>query len=74
MGRSYEQSPTPPTLGFFNNAVVTSISGTFLATNNITSSSGGSGKIVNLDADRGLLKIKDVTGTFAVNDTLTSAT
>ena len=74
LGRSYEQSPTPPTLGFFNNAVVTSISGTFLTTNNITSSSGGSGTIVSLDTDRGLLKIKDVTGTFAIDDTLTSAT
>jgi len=74
LGRSYEASPTPPTLGFFNNAVVTSISGTFLATNSITSSSGGSGTIVSLDTDRGLLKIKDVTGTFAIDDTLTSAT
>ena len=74
LGRSYEESPTPPTLGFFNNGIVTSVSGTFLATNNITSSSGGSGTIVSLDADRGLLKIKDVTGTFAIDDTLTSAT
>ena len=74
LGRSYEESPTPPTLGFFNNGIVTSVSGTFLATNSITSSSGGSGTIVNLDADRGLLKIKDVTGTFAIDDTLTSAT
>ncbi|OUV60488.1 MAG: hypothetical protein CBC88_02320 [Candidatus Pelagibacter sp. TMED128] len=74
VGRSFENSPTPPTLGFFNNGIVTSVSGTFLATNSITSSSGGSGTIVNLDADRGLLKIKDVTGTFAIDDTLTSAT
>ncbi len=74
LGRSYEDSPTPPTLSFFNNGIVTNVSGTFLTTNSITSSSGGSGTIVNLDADRGLLKIKDVTGTFAIDDTLTSAT
>ena len=74
LGRSYEDSPTPPTLGFFNNGIVTNVSGTFLTTNSITSSSGGSGTIVNLDADRGLLKIKDVTGTFAIDDTLTSST
>ena len=74
LGRSYEQSPTPPTLGFFNNGIVTGVSGTFLTDNTITSSSGGSGTIVSLDADRGLLKIKDVTGTFAIDDTLTSAT
>ena len=74
LGRSYEQSPTPPTLGFFNNGIVTGVSGTFLGTNSITSSSGGSGTIVSLDTNTGLLKIKDVTGTFAIDDTLTSAT
>ena len=43
-----------------------------MLTQSITSSSGGSGTIVSLDSDRGLLKIKDVTGNFNVNDTLTS--
>ena len=74
LGRSYEESPTPPTLGFFNNPIVTSVTGTFLKNDSITSSSGGSGTIVSLDTDRGLLKIKSVVGTFAVDDTLTSAT
>ena len=74
LGRSYENSPTPPTLGFFNNSIVTSVSGTFVVDDTITSSSGGSGTIVSLDSDRGLLKIKDVTGNFNVDDTLTSAT
>ena len=74
LGRGYENSPTPPTLGFFNNVIVTNISGTFITNQSITSSSGGSGTIVSLDNNRGLLKIKDVTGSFNVNDTLTSAT
>ena len=74
LGRGYENSPTPPTLGFFNNAIVTSITGTFLVDNTITSSSGGSGTIVSLDTNRGLLKIKNVTGNFAIDDTLTTAT
>ena len=73
LGRGYENSPTPPTLTFFNNVIVTNISGTFIATQSITSSSGGSGTIVSLDSNRGLLKIKDVSGNFNVNDTLTSA-
>jgi len=30
LGRSYEQTPTPPVLGFFNNMIVTSILGTFI--------------------------------------------
>mgnify|MGYP001319517047 CR=1 FL=1 len=30
LGRGHENSPTPPSLGFFNNVIVTSISGTFI--------------------------------------------
>ena len=74
LGRSYENAPTPPVLGFYNNPIVTNVSGTFLYNDTVTSSSGGEGVIVSLDSERGLLKIKEVTGTFAVNDTLTSAT
>ena len=74
LGRGHENSPTPPSLGFFNNVIVTSISGTFIADDTVTSSSGGSGTIVSLNSNTGLLKIKSVTGTFAVDDTLTSST
>tara|TARA_A100001015_G_scaffold134964_1_gene149781 strand:- start:788 stop:3382 length:2595 start_codon:yes stop_codon:yes gene_type:complete len=74
LGRGYENSPTPPTLGFFNNAIVTSVSGTFITENSITSSSGGSGTIVSLNTNTGLLKIKNVSGNFNINDTLTSQT
>ena len=73
LGRGYENSPTPPTLTFFNNVIVTNVSGTFISGQSVTSSSGGSGTIDSLNADIGLLKIKDVTGNFNVNDTLTSA-
>ena len=72
LGRGYENSPTPPTLTFFNNVIVTNVSSTFISNQSVTSSSGGSGTIDSLDSDRGLLKIKDVTGNFNVNDTLTS--
>ena len=30
LGRSYENAPTPPTLTFYNNPIVASISGTFI--------------------------------------------
>jgi len=74
LGRGHENAPTPPTLGFFNNVIVTSVSGTFIVDDTVTSSSGGSGTIVSINTNTGLLKIKNVTGTFAVDDTLTSAT
>jgi hypothetical protein len=73
LGRGYENSPTPPTLTFFNNVIVTNVSGTFISGQSVTSSSGGSGTIDSLNTNIGLLKIKDVTGNFNVDDTLTSA-
>ena len=36
LGRSYETSPTPPVLGFFNNMIVTSVTGTFVAGDTVT--------------------------------------
>ena len=75
LGRSYETSPTPPVLGFFNNAIVTGVSGTFLEDGTVTGgTSSASGTIVSFDSDRGLLRLKDVSGTFTIDETLTSNT
>ena len=75
LGKGYETAPTPPVLGFFNNMIVTSITGTFLANDTVTGgTSGATGTIVSLDADRGLLRIKAVSGTFTIDETITSTT
>jgi len=75
LGRSYEESPTPPTLGFFNNMIVTTVVGTFITNGTVTGgTSGATGTIASFDSDRGLLRIKSVTGTFAIDETLTSDT
>ena len=75
LGRSYETAPTPPALGFFNNMIVTSVTGTFLTNDTVTGgTSGATGTIVSLDTDRGLLRIKAVSGTFTIDETLTSTT
>src|SRR6056300_398635 len=75
LGRSYETAPTPPSLGFFNNIIATSITGTFLTNGTVTGgTSGATGTIVSLDTDRGLLRIKAVSGTFSIDETLTSNT
>ena len=75
LGRSYETSPTPPVLGFFNNMIVTGVTGTFIAAGTITGgTSGATGTIDTFDSSRGLLRIKSVTGTFAIDETLTSDT
>ena len=74
LGRSYETSPTPPVLGFFNNMIVTSVTGTFVAGDTVTGAGGASGTIDSFDSDRGLLRVKSVTGSFVIDETLTSAT
>jgi hypothetical protein len=75
LGRSYETAPTPPSLGFFNNIIVTSITGTFLTNGTVTGgTSGATGTIVSLNTARGLLRIKAVSGTFTIDETITSNT
>ncbi len=72
-GKKYETAPAP-TLKFFRNLLVTNVSGSFNPNTTFTSSSGGSGTIVNLDVSRGILKLKNVSGNINLNDTITSQT
>jgi len=74
LGRSYETSPTPPVLGFFNNMIVTGVTGTFISGDTVSGAGGASGTIDSFDSDRGLLRVKSVTGNFVLDETLTSAT
>ena len=75
LGRSYESAPTPPVLGFFNNMIVSNINGTFIEKiNTVTGdTSGATGTIAEFDNTKGLLRIKNVTGTFQLNETITSS-
>ena len=72
LGRSYEDIST--TLGFFNNMIVTEVSGTFINDGTVTGGSSSTGTIVSFDSDRGLLRLKNVTLTFTIDETLTSDT
>ena len=74
LGRSYETSPTPPVLGFFNNMIVTDVTGTFISGDTVSGAGGASGTIDSFDSDRGLLRVKSVTGSFVIDETITSAT
>ena len=75
LGRSYETAPTPPVLGFFNNMIVGEITGSFIANTTVTGdTSGATGTIVEFNNDRGLLRIKNITGAFQLNEGLTSST
>jgi hypothetical protein len=55
--------------------IVTSVVGTFVSGDTITGgTSSATGTIDSFDSDRGLLRIKSVSGTFAIDETLTSST
>ena len=70
-GKRYEESPSPPVLTFFQNAILKDISGVVPLLDAVTSGSK-SGLIHSFDPTRNLLKFKNVTnGPFAVGDTLT---
>jgi len=74
LGRSYETAPTPPVLGFFNNMIVTNITGSFIVADTVTGgTSGATGTIAEFDSPRGLLRIKGVSGTFQLNETISSS-
>jgi len=73
LGEGYEASPTPPTITFRNNLILTSVTGSFATDDTITGSlSGATGTQVSFDDDRNLLKVKDVTNSFIVGETITS--
>ena len=72
-GKGYEASPAP-TLTFVQNFLCVDRTGTFLADNTFTTSGGVSGKIISLDTNNNVLKLKEVSGTININDTITSQT
>src|SRR6056300_1121255 len=73
LGEGYEESPTPPTIAFRNNLILTSITGSFVEDDTVTGgTSGATGTIVSFDSDRNLLKLKDVSNSFDVDETVTS--
>ena len=72
-GAEYENAPSP-TLTFFKNLILTNKIGTFILNETVTSSASATGKIVSLNNSTGLLVLKDVTGTFTENSTITGNT
>ena len=73
LGAEYQNSPSPPTINFRNNLILTSITGDFSINDTVTgSSSSATGTIVSFNGDRNFLKLKDVSGTFTLDETITS--
>ena len=73
LGLDYQLAPSPPTLTFYNNIVGVNITGSFLSNETVTGgTSGASGKLAEYDNARGLVRLQGVTGTFQVNEIITS--
>ncbi len=68
-GKSFENSPTPPSLKFGNNMILKNITGTIPASGSITSPKVST--IKSFDATRSFLKTTDVTGGYSIGDNLT---
>ena len=74
LGEGYEASPTPPTIAFRNNLILTSVTGSFAEDDTITGgTSGATGTQVSYDTNINLLKVKDVTNNFEIDETITSS-
>jgi len=73
-GAEYDNAPTPPTLNFYKNLILTNKTGTFIIEETVTSSTSATGKIVSFNSNTGLLVLKDITGTFTENSTITGNT
>ena len=72
-GAEYENSPTPPILKFETNLIITQRTLTFAVDETVTSSTGATGIIQKFNINTGLLVLKNVSGTFTINSTITGS-
>jgi hypothetical protein len=73
LGEGYQNSPSP-TIKFRNCLLLTNKSGNFNANDTITGgTSGATGTLASYDADTNLLKVRDLTANFVLDETVTSS-
>lgn len=77
-GIQHELAPSPPTVKFNAHLILKNGSGNFVANETVSGigidSSVLTGKVTNWDAARGLLSLKETSGTFATDATITGGT
>jgi hypothetical protein len=74
LGVDHQLSPTPPTLNFFKPCIVLNASLVFLEGEIVTITGGVSATVVSYNAARGLLILKNNSGTINVDTLVTGAT
>jgi len=75
LGINYEDSPSPPTLQFVNNLFVMGVTGSFTNNEQVTGdNSNATGVVTSWNPNTKILKLKEVSGTFAINEEVSSPT
>ena len=74
LGIDYHKAPTPPTLSFVNCFFVMGVTGSFTNGETVTgATSGATGLVSNWDSTTKVLKLKETSGTFQVDETVSSS-
>ena len=73
-GSGHEQSPSPPTVAIPQSIIVLQATGNYATDETVTGgTSNNSGVVVSWDSNRGILRLKDVSGPFTGHEVLTGA-
>ena len=73
LGVNHQLSPTPPTINLFKNCIVTGVTGTFIADSTVSITGGITATVVSFNSPRGLLVLKNTSGTITLDSTVTSS-
>ena len=73
LGINHQLAPTPPVLNFFKNCIVTSVTGTFVENTSVSITGGITATVVSFDSARGLLILKNNSGTINLNSVVTGS-
>ena len=74
LGINHQLAPTPPVVSLFKNCIVTNVSGSFSGGNTVTLTGGVTATVVSFNSPRGLLVLKNNSGSININDTVTGPT
>jgi hypothetical protein len=73
LGINHQLSPTPPVLNFFKNCIVTSVTGTFVENTSVSITGGITATVVSFNSARGLLVLKNNSGTINLDSVVTGS-
>ena len=73
-GSGHEQSPSPPSVAIPQSIIVLQATGNYATDDTVTGgTSNNTGVVVSWDSNRGILRLKDVSGPFTGHEVLTGA-